>query len=274
MPRAYSWILLTAVVVLAVTARPAAAASGEQATVEAATEVVTALAGIPLKGIPPALLQDAQGIAIIPNMLKAGFVIGGRHGHGVVLARQSDGCWTYPLFVTMTGGSVGWQIGVQSTDLVLIFKTRQSVERLLEGKGKITLGGDVAVAAGPVGRQAEASTDAQLKAEIFSYSRSRGLFAGLSLEGTAILLDGRANEKFYRVRAIRPDDQARPQGTEAVAAEQLRADLARLSAPFAPIAPVLVPAPVPSPVAPLPFPTPVPPPPPQPGVPPPPPPPY
>ncbi|OAI46370.1 hypothetical protein AYO44_02065 [Planctomycetaceae bacterium SCGC AG-212-F19] len=274
MPRCCPWIYLAVLAIVPLLDEPAAAASSEQATVEAATEVVTALAGIPLKGIPPALLQDAQGIAIIPGIIKAGFVVGARHGHGVVLARQPDGCWTYPLFITMTGGSVGWQIGVQSTDLVLIFKTRKGVERLIEGKGKLTLGGDIAVAAGPVGRQAEASTDAQLRAEIFSYSRSRGLFAGLSLEGTAMLLDGRANEKFYRVRAIRPDDQARPQGTEAVAAEQLRAELARLSAPFAPVPPVLVPAPGPPLVAPLPFPTPLPPPPPAPAPLPPPPPPF
>src|SRR5271155_738904 len=98
-----------------------AAASSETAVVESATEVVESLTAIPLKCIPPSLIQDAQGIAIIPGVIKAGFVVGARHGRGVVLARMPDGCWSNPLFLTVTGASVGWQIGVQSTDLVLIF---------------------------------------------------------------------------------------------------------------------------------------------------------
>jgi lipid-binding SYLF domain-containing protein len=244
-------LFLAAVTLVGLLNAPVVAAGKEQAIVEAAVEVVEGLATIPLKGIPPALMQDAQGIAIIPGLIKAGFVVGGRHGRGVVLARQPDGSWSNPLFLSLTGGSIGWQIGVQSTDLVLIFKTRKGVARLLEGKGKLTLGGDVAVAAGPVGRQAEAGTDAQLQAEIFSYSRSRGLFAGLSLEGAVMLVDAAGNDRFYRARGVGAP----------LAAEQLKAALARLSAPLAP-PPGLVPLPAPPPPAeaPLPPPTPLPPP--------------
>jgi lipid-binding SYLF domain-containing protein len=178
----------------------------EAATVDEAADVITELAGIPLKGIPPCMVQDAQGVAIIPNMVKAGFLVGGRYGRGVIVVREPDGTWSNPIFVTLTGGSLGWQVGIQATDVVLVFKTRASLDRVLQGRGKLTLGADVAVAAGPIGRQAEAGTDLQLKAEIYSYSRSRGLFAGLALEGAALLVDNDADEAFYRVASIRPKD--------------------------------------------------------------------
>ena len=115
---------------------------------------------------------------------------------GVVVLRDENGGWRPPIFITITGGSFGWQIGVQATDIVLVFKTKTSVEHLI--RGTFTIGGDVAVAAGPVGRQAEAATDARLKAEIFSYSRSRGLFAGLALDGSVIQVDTQANVVYYR----------------------------------------------------------------------------
>jgi lipid-binding SYLF domain-containing protein len=178
----------------------------EAAILRSADEVLKAFAGIAPRGIPPALLQNAQGVAIFPNVLKAGFGIGGRYGRGVVLVRGPGGAWGNPMFLRLLGGGVGWQIGVQSTDIILVFKTKNGLNRFLRGKGKLTLGGDAAVAAGPVGRQAEAATDAQLKAEIYSYSRSRGLFAGLSLEGAGILADHDANEDFYRLRGGRPAD--------------------------------------------------------------------
>jgi lipid-binding SYLF domain-containing protein len=193
------WLfLLAGLAVAALLPAPLRAGSKEAATVEEAIEVLDALTAIPLKAIPPALFKDAQGVAIFPGVIKAGFVIGGRYGRGVILVRERADSWGKPVFLTITGGSIGWQIGVQSTDLVLIFKTRSSVNRILKGKGKVTLGADVAVAAGPVGRQAEADTDARLQAEIYSYSRSRGLFAGLSLEGAALLMDPEATAAFYR----------------------------------------------------------------------------
>ena len=146
------------------------------------------------KSIPASLFRDCAGIAIIPDVIKAGFVVGGRFGSGVVLIRTKSG-WSDPAFIDIKGGSVGWQAGVQSADVILVFRTPRSVENI--AKGKFTLGADIGIAAGPLGRTAEASTDAQLKAEILSYSRSRGLYAGLSFQGSSIQDDPKANGQFY-----------------------------------------------------------------------------
>jgi lipid-binding SYLF domain-containing protein len=149
----------------------------------------------PAKRIPEKMLSDAYGVAIIPNVLKIGFIGAVRRGHGVVLIRDKEGDWGLPQFITITGGSVGWQAGAQSSDVVLVFRTQRSVENLM--KGKFTLGADAAIAAGPVGRRVEAATDATLKAEILSYARSRGLFAGVSLDGSALEVDNFAHQEFY-----------------------------------------------------------------------------
>jgi lipid-binding SYLF domain-containing protein len=210
---------------------------GNEATLEHATEVLTDLAGINLKEIPPKLLADAQGVAIIPRVVKAGFVIGGRGGHGLVMAKGKDGVWGDPVFVNLGGASVGFQAGVESTDVVLVFRSRKSLDRLLEGKGKITLGADAAIAAGPVGRNAMAGTDAKLEAEILSYSRSRGLFAGVSFDGAVIRTDAHSTAMF------------RKSPEEMKAADVLKMKLVELSvekrAPAAPILqpPVVVPPP-------------------------------
>ena len=161
-----------------------------------ATVILADLSNIPAKGIPPALMADAHGVIIIPRVVKAGFVIAGSGGHGVVMARDKDKRWSDPVFVNFGGGSVGFQAGVESTDVVLVFRDRKSLDRLLEGKGKVTLGADASVAAGPVGRQAMAGTDAKLEAEIVSYSRSRGLFAGVALDGSVIRPDANTNAMF------------------------------------------------------------------------------
>lgn len=171
------------------------AQSQEEATVEQAVLVLNEIMAIPAKQIPQALLADAQGLAIVPNIVKGGFVVGVRYGKGIVVVRDSSGAWRPPTFVTLTGGSLGWQAGIQASDLILVFKTQKSVQGLMNGK--FTIGADAAAAAGPVGRQAAAATDAQLGAEILSYSRSRGLFAGVALDGTAIQVDGGANRAFY-----------------------------------------------------------------------------
>ncbi len=159
-----------------------------------AVDVLNALADIPEQGIPPRLFHDAAGIAVIPGMVKAGFVVGGRHGRGLVSVREG-GVWTLPSYIAVTGGSIGLQAGVQSSDIVLVFKSRRSVEGIMDGK--FTLGGDASVAAGPVGRTASASTDGQLKAEIYAYSRARGLFAGIALDGAALQIDHKANARAY-----------------------------------------------------------------------------
>ena len=180
---------------MVLSAPPATAADKEAARVAASIDVVNQIMAIPEKSIPPALLADAQGLAIIPGVIKVGLVVGGQYGRGVLVVREKDGSWSRPVFVTLTSGSVGWQIGAESTDFILVFKTRKSVEGIL--KGKYTLGADAAVAAGPVGRRAAAATDVKLAAEIYSYSRNRGLFAGVSLEGSALQVDNAANGAFY-----------------------------------------------------------------------------
>jgi len=171
--------------------------SRETAVVEASCQILKEIMEIPAKEIPAALLADAQGIAVIPRLIKGGFVVGVRRGHGVVIVRNENNGWKPPVFVTVTGGSVGWQIGIQATDLILVFKTHKSIQKLLQGQ--FTIGADVAAAAGPIGREAAAATDASLNAEIYSYSRSRGLFAGISLDGSAVQIDSEANSNYYHV---------------------------------------------------------------------------
>jgi lipid-binding SYLF domain-containing protein len=171
------------------------AQSQEAITVENATTVLNEIMAIPVKQIPLSMLADAHGIAIVPNVLKGGFVVGVRHGRGVMTIRDESRAWRPPVFITLTGGSVGWQIGVQATDVILVFRTQSSVQTLL--KGKFTIGADAAAAAGPVGRNAAAATDATLNAEIFSYSRSRGLFAGVALDGSVLQVDTAANQAYY-----------------------------------------------------------------------------
>ncbi len=169
-----------------------------------AADVLAEVMAIPESAIPYNLLADAYGIAIIPQVIKAGFVIGVRHGTGVVCVRDSSGRWSNPSFISLTGGSLGWQIGGQSTDLILVFRSPRSIEGMM--KGKFMLGADAAVAAGPVGRRVEGATDAALKAEILSYSRTRGFFAGVSLEGSALRIDYNGNAVYYGKPYIRAEE--------------------------------------------------------------------
>jgi len=148
------------------------------------------------QGIPDRLLERAYGIAIIPDVTKLAFFLGGARGHGALVVRGNDGRFTNPVFITMTGGSFGWQWGIQSADIVLVFTTKRGVEGITGGK--FTLGADASVAAGPVGRQASAATDASFKSEVYSYSRTRGVFAGIALDGSAITIDDDANAAFYK----------------------------------------------------------------------------
>jgi SH3 domain-containing YSC84-like protein 1 len=173
-------------------------------TVESGLSVLKESTSITDKGIPEKLLCEAEAVAIIPDVIKVGFIGGVQRGRGVVLIKDKDGNWSNPIFVQITGGSVGFQAGAQSTDVVLVFKTKKSVERILNNRDKFTLGADAAIAAGPVGRQAAAATDVQLQAEIYSYSRSRGLFAGVSLDGSALQIDHKSNAAYYQL----PDPSA------------------------------------------------------------------
>jgi lipid-binding SYLF domain-containing protein len=173
----------------------ATAANKLERRVDSATEVLQQLTRIPERGIPPSLLKNAYGIAVIPNTIKAGFMFGGSFGRGLLSVRKPDGHWSNPSFVSIGAGSFGFQIGAQSSDIILVFKTRRSVENI--ANGKLTLGGDASVAAGPVGRYTRASTDLRLQAEIYSYSRTRGLFGGVSLEGAWINMDRKSNFAYY-----------------------------------------------------------------------------
>jgi len=171
------------------------AAVGQVQKVEDAIRVLDEMMKESDKSIPVSLIEDCAGIAIIPDVIRAGLVIGGRHGKGVLLVRTKGGAWSDLSFIDLKGGSIGWQAGVQSADIILVFRTPRSIENIAEGK--FTLGADAGVAAGPLGRTAEASTDSELKAEILAYSRSRGLYAGLTLQGSSLQEDRKANRNFY-----------------------------------------------------------------------------
>ncbi len=159
-----------------------------------AAVVLGELVKTPDRSIPRELLERAYGIAVIPNVVKAAFGVGGRWGKGLLSVREKGG-WSAPAYIELAGGSFGFQIGAQATDLVLVFTERSSVQSLLDSKLK--LGADASVAAGPVGRGAEAGTDAKLNAAIYAYSRSKGLFAGIALDGAVISMDDSANQKVY-----------------------------------------------------------------------------
>lgn len=147
------------------------------------------------ENIPKMLFNESQGIVIVPHLINAGFVIAGKRGKGIAMIKNADGTWSDPVFVTITGGSVGLQAGVQAVDLILIFKNRETLQKI--GTGSFTLGGDASVTAGPVGRNSSASTDYKLEAEVYSYSKSKGLFAGISISGSALDVDAAANTNFY-----------------------------------------------------------------------------
>jgi lipid-binding SYLF domain-containing protein len=147
------------------------------------------------ESIPKELFEITEGIIVVPKLINAGFVLAGKRGKGIAMVKLADGRWSDPVFVTITGGSLGFQAGVQSVDLVLIFKNNETLENI--GGGSFTLGGDISVTAGPLGRNSTASTDYKMEAEVYSYSRSKGLFAGISLSGSAIDIDENSNNTFY-----------------------------------------------------------------------------
>ena len=197
---------LLAAALLSFGAAPPAHAQGRgEARVIIATQVMEELRRQRDQYVPDLLLDRAFGIAIVPEVKKGAFGLGFRGGKGVLLVRDRQGRFSNPVFITLAGGSFGWQIGVQSTDLVLVFTTRAGVEGITDGK--LTLGADASVAAGPVGRSASAATDATFTgAEIYSYSRSSGVFAGVALDGTVISIDKKSNADFYDQRRVNAGD--------------------------------------------------------------------
>jgi lipid-binding SYLF domain-containing protein len=187
-------ILLSLAVLLPVAGK-AIAAPTEEERARDAVRVLSEIQQIPEQSIPDKLLDEARGIVVIPDTIKAGLVLGGRRGHGLMSVKSADGTWSNPVFVTLTGGSIGFQAGVQSADIVLVFRNDRSLDDIVNGK--FTLGADAGVAAGPVGRNAAAATDGQLKAEIWSWSRARGLFAGISLDGAVLQIDRDSQATIY-----------------------------------------------------------------------------
>ena len=176
-------------------AAPVFAGPVEDERARNALRVLGEIQKIPESAIPEKLLDEARAIVIVPDALKIGLVVGGRRGHGLLSVKNADGTWSAPSFVKLTGGSIGFQAGLQSADIVLVFRSDRGLDSIVNGK--VTLGADAAVAAGPVGRSAATATDGQLKAEIWSWSRARGLFAGVALDGAVLSIDDAANEAAY-----------------------------------------------------------------------------
>ncbi len=188
-------------------APPPQIGSGEKEaqTVLSAKQALDQFFALQMESVPPAMLQAAEGVAIFPNMIKGGFIFGVNYGKGVLCVRNPDRSWSPPVMVTMGGGSVGFQAGVQAADIVLVFATPRSLQGILNGQ-KVTLGADASIAAGPVGRSANAGTDVGLGAEIYSYARSRGLFAGVSLGGSDLSVDHNADALLYGRFNVTPSD--------------------------------------------------------------------
>jgi lipid-binding SYLF domain-containing protein len=215
--------------------------SAEERMVLEATTVFEEMLNTPGAAIPRAALAGAHGVAIIPRVIRGGFIVGARHGRGVFVGRDEAGVWHAPLFLTLTGGNIGWQAGVNSTDVVLVYRTQRSVQSLLDGR--LTLGADIAAAAGPVGRTASAATDSAFQAEMFTYARSRGLFAGVALDGSVLRIDQAATAAFYRPAAAEPG--VAPGSVTPPSAQRLVSLVVAQTTPETPVAAETAPTPAP-----------------------------
>jgi lipid-binding SYLF domain-containing protein len=175
-----------------------------------AAEVIHAFSANDADAIPTDLLERARGIAVIPNVFRGGFILGARRGRGVLVVRSENGEWSNPAFITLTGGSIGWQIGAETADVVLVFANDNAVKNM--SSGKFTLGGDATAVAGPLGRRATAAVT--FKAEVYGYVRAKGLFAGASFEGTRLKIDHEGGAEFYAAdpgaRPLQPQNAATP----------------------------------------------------------------
>ena len=162
--------------------------------VQAAADVLNEIQAAPDAGIPQEVLGSAECVAVVPSMLKGGFIVGAKYGRGLASCRTPKG-WSAPAFFVVTGGSVGFQIGGQAVDLVMLIMNKDGMKHLLSSE--FALGADASVAAGPVGRHAEGNTDWKMRAEVLTYSRARGLFAGVSLNGAVVKQDKDSTREFY-----------------------------------------------------------------------------
>lgn len=203
-----------------------------------ARQVFEEFVNIQEQGIPTWLLERAYGIVVVPDVIKGALVIGGRGGRGVLAVRNPDGSWSNPVFLTLGGVNIGLQWGVQRTDVVLVLTSRNSVEGI--AGGKVTLGADASVAAGPVGRSAAATTDATFNSQVLSYSRNEGVFAGVALDGSVLSIDHRANASAYGMADIRPSQIL--EGSVAAPPEMARQFTAALERATGSLATAAVPA--------------------------------
>ena len=188
-------LLVTLIVVASAQGSPAFASAREEARLIEASGVLEELFAQRDTAIPERLMARAYGIVVVPNVVKVAAVVGGRRGSGAMVVRDASGKFSDPIMISLTGGNVGWQVGVQSTDIVLVFTTEKGIRGISDGK--LTLGADASAAAGPVGRSASAGTDQSFSAEVYSYSRNRGLFAGVSLDGSVLSIDNKSNKGLY-----------------------------------------------------------------------------
>jgi len=270
--------LLPAVVTVALLASPAAAqlqypaATKELQTVQMSKMTLDEFSGLKIESIPANVFNAAEGIAIFPNMIKGGFILGVNYGNGLLMVRRPDRTWSPPVMCTMGGGSLGFQAGVQASDIVLVFATPRSLEGILRGD-KVKLGADASVAVGPIGRAADASTDARMGAEIYSYARARGLFLGVSVNGASLSVDPNANAMLYGRAGLTPADVFQDRGlafhpevkaliddlntrTAQAAGQPVPAVPPPAAMPQATIPPPVQPQPMPQPVQPAPQPVP------------------
>ena len=229
------------------------AAAREEGRVLTATEVLEEVEGMPDQRLPDLLLQHAYGIAVIPDVTKLAFIFGGRRGHGVLVVRDTlTAPWSNPTFVTLTGGSWGFQAGAESADIILVFTTKKGIEGI--AGGKLTLGADASVATGPVGRQGSAATDIGFGSEIYSYARTRGLFGGIALDGSVISSDWSANAAFYGKSGVTPTEifsgQVQPSPATAAKAQRFLDRLAQSTRTTANAATGVAPNPAPGAAAP------------------------
>ncbi len=223
MQRKLTTWLLCCVVLAATTCVAVAASSDQEAKIDEVLEVLQRFSSIPERAIPQKLLQDAAGIAIIPSVVKVGVVIGGRYGKGVLMLRTPDKRLSRPLFLSLRGGSVGWQIGARAIDILLVFKHKRELDLLMQGS--INIGGDIAVVAGPEGSKASVASDAQLSADVYSYSHSSGLIVGVALEEASLTVEEQDNSSYYGQEMISAEQIIAGEGVDvpASAAELIKA---------------------------------------------------
>jgi lipid-binding SYLF domain-containing protein len=257
MPRILALILSALALTLAGTA---ARADGKtELRLDESRRVFESFSNLDEQAIPDWLLERAYGVIVIPDVIRGALLIGGRGGKGVMSVRNPDGSWSNPVFVRLAGASIGFQWGVQSTDLVLVLMSRKSVEGI--AGGKVTLGADASIAAGPIGRSAAAATDASFKAQVLAYARNEGLFAGVALDGSVISIDDAANMSSYAMPDILAsqilEGTAGTPSAGAIAFREMltKATSGATSVPGAPTAPGAAPAPA-TPAAPAPRPAP------------------